>query len=447
MRCILNWFEQMVCRRGWQKWLRWDKNGLNMAEKLYFRERKEEVLLHIRCRQFLIFLFGVFITVFIFLVCLCRGDTETIHGGLIERDQEREVDILVEMEKDGIKDKEKVHLELPERHLEEGEKQQYRIRFEHYLKQCVLGNNVSLDEVNKKLNLPKAIEGGEVTVKWMVDERYMKEDGRLRKAKIPSKGVSVNLVAAINFRGWKEEITLSATLMPSPLTVHEQRIKTIKKKIKKSVKEQNTAKQIKLPEKLDGVLLSYQNVPEKKDFTPVYVAALAVCLLPFWWREKEKKQLAQRKKQLLLDHPGFVNQIMLLLSAGLTVRGAIERISEEYENKRRQGNSKRYLYEEIWGLCQDMRNGISEGAAIESFGKRCQVIPYIRFSAILCQSRKHGMAGIIQMLDSEARETFERRKEHVKRLGEEAGTKMLFPLLLMLVLVIGIIMIPAFLTF
>jgi hypothetical protein len=44
-------------------------------------------------------------------------------------------------------------------------------------------------------------------------------------------------------------------------------------------------------------------------------------------------------------------------------------------------------------------------------------------------------------------EAFEERKETAKRLGEEAGTKLLIPMMIMLVLVLVIIMVPAFQAF
>ena len=40
----------------------------------------------------------------------------------------------------------------------------------------------------------------------------------------------------------------------------------------------------------------------------------------------------------------------------------------------------------------------------------------------------------------------EQRRERVLQLGETAGTKLLFPMIIMLGLVMGIILVPAFMT-
>ena len=48
------------------------------------------------------------------------------------------------------------------------------------------------------------------------------------------------------------------------------------------------------------------------------------------------------------------------------------------------------------------------------------------------------------MLGREAEEAFEDRKNLAKKLGEEAGTKLMIPMFLMLIIVFAIVIIPAF---
>ena len=51
------------------------------------------------------------------------------------------------------------------------------------------------------------------------------------------------------------------------------------------------------------------------------------------------------------------------------------------------------------------------------------------------------------MLEQETENALEERKALAKKLGEEAGTKLLLPMMLMLGIVIAIIMVPAVLSF
>ena len=66
---------------------------------------------------------------------------------------------------------------------------------------------------------------------------------------------------------------------------------------------------------------------------------------------------------------------------------------------------------------------------------------------LLSQNLKKGTAGLLILLKAEALDALEERKRNARRLGEEAGTKLLLPMMIMLVIVMVIIMIPAFWSF
>ena len=51
-----------------------------------------------------------------------------------------------------------------------------------------------------------------------------------------------------------------------------------------------------------------------------------------------------------------------------------------------------------------------------------------------------------QILKTEASQAFEERKARARRLGEEAGTKLLAPMFLMLAVVLVIVIVPAFMS-
>ena len=73
-------------------------------------------------------------------------------------------------------------------------------------------------------------------------------------------------------------------------------------------------------------------------------------------------------------------------------------------------------------------------------------MPYMRFSSIITQNIRKGSEGILNILEQEASQALVERKQEALKRGEVAGTKLLFPMMLMLGLVMAIIMIPAFMT-
>ena len=92
-----------------------------------------------------------------------------------------------------------------------------------------------------------------------------------------------------------------------------------------------------------------------------------------------------------------------------------------------------------------LKSGMAEGRAYGEFGRRCGLQPYVKLAALLEQNRKTGSKNLKSALELEMVSAFEQRKNLAKKLGEEAGTKLLLPLFLMLGVVMIMIVVPAFL--
>lgn len=59
---------------------------------------------------------------------------------------------------------------------------------------------------------------------------------------------------------------------------------------------------------------------------------------------------------------------------------------------------------------------------------------------------KKGAQGLLEILEKESLEALEQRKALALAQGEKMGTKLLFPMILMLGLVMAMIMVPAFMS-
>ena len=93
-----------------------------------------------------------------------------------------------------------------------------------------------------------------------------------------------------------------------------------------------------------------------------------------------------------------------------------------------------------------LKNGVSESRAYQDFGRRCRLQPYLKLSSLLEQNRRTGTKDLRGILQMELADAFELRKNLARRMGEEAGTKLLLPLFLMLGIVMIMIMVPAMMT-
>lgn len=200
-----------------------------------------------------------------------------------------------------------------------------------------------------------------------------------------------------------------------------------------------------LPEEWEGKHLDWE-VPKDHSGTLLaglsLFAALALLVRRVQEEQEEKKK---RAEQLLMDYPGLVMKFTLLVQAGMTVRKAFQKIAADY---RRKSNGKsRYAYEEVVAACLEMESGISEAEAYRRFGERCGQIKYKTFSVLLIQNLQKGSRRMGELLEKESMEAWDERKRKARVLGELAATKLLFPMVMMLAVVMAIIMIPAFLAF
>ena len=71
----------------------------------------------------------------------------------------------------------------------------------------------------------------------------------------------------------------------------------------------------------------------------------------------------------------------------------------------------------------------------------------MKFGALLEQNLKQGTTGLVLRLREEAEAAFEERKNLARRLSEEAETRLMLPMFMMLFMVLTVIMVPAFLSF
>lgn len=91
-----------------------------------------------------------------------------------------------------------------------------------------------------------------------------------------------------------------------------------------------------------------------------------------------------------------------------------------------------------------MDSGVPESQAYIHFGQRCRLKQYRKLSALLTQNLKKGSKGILIQLEKEAHEALEEKKSNARKLGEEAGTKLLLPMAGLLAVTMLLIMVPAY---
>ena len=371
------------------------------------------------------------------------GSIERNPSGKGKKIQELEADI------EGGKGREPVEVEIQERQYTSAEiKEQFSLAADQ-MERWILGDNKSLDRIEDDMDLIQSIPGKPIQVEWELD-RYdvMNVYGELNEKELEKEGRLVNLKAVLTYKeNPKEQALYACTAMVYPKTLKGagRLAQEIKDAIARKEEKTRTKKSLKLPDAVDGRKVSYYEALKTRGIVLMVMAVLIGILLYALEKQNTYKEEKQKRFQMLLDYPELINKFTLLLGAGMTVRNTWRKMVQDYERQKEEWGI-RYAYEEMKVTLNEMQSGITEAESYERFGRRCKTQEYVKFGALLSQNLRKGTKGLVQMLKVDAAQAFEERKARAKRLGEEAGTKLLLPMFLMLAVVLVIVIVPAFLS-
>lgn len=375
-----------------------------------------------------------------------HGNAKLIDGSLLFRkaygEGDVEVDLLAEIP--GIQEESFTYL-VEERKFtgEELEKQFAEVK--KLLPEAILGENDCLEDVRKDLRLVTELKGYPFRITWESGAySLVNSDGKVHNEEL-AQGEIVTLTARFRYEDWVREEEFFVQVNPVIYTPQEAVRAGIEELLREREKSTENAEVMTLPERIGTEPLVWKEIIEDSSGYFLLLVLFAAGVL-YWGRARELDQrLEARKRELLLDYPEIVNKLALYMGAGMTIRNAFLKMGEDY--KRQREVRRKYVYEEILITCYELQGGKSETEAYDHFGKRCKVQSYIKLSALLSQNIRKGSNDLLRMLRQEAENAFVQRKNLAKKLGEEAGTKLLLPMMMMLCIVMVIIMIPAYFSF
>ncbi|MDO5573913.1 MAG: hypothetical protein Q4G60_08035 [bacterium] len=315
------------------------------------------------------------------------------------------------------------------------------------LPSIILGENSSFDEVRKHLNLVKRVEGYPFHIRWQPDSyRLIDQYGTIHSEEIEEEGSVTRIKAVITYEDYQAESVFHIRLYPQLLTEQEKFIEEIHQEVEKRNAASVTDAEIQLPDQIEKKEIIWR---EKKSHESLYLLLLTiVCSVTLYYGKDMNlhKQVEQRRKEMKIDYVEIISKLALFLGAGMTTKGAWKKIVTDYEKACHSGMKKRYAYEEMMITYHEMCSGVSESTAYERFGRRSELPCYQILASIISQSVKRGAKGTVTLLLREMTGAFEERKSIARQLGEEAGTKLLIPMFMMLLIVMLMIVLPAFLS-
>jgi len=149
------------------------------------------------------------------------------------------------------------------------------------------------------------------------------------------------------------------------------------------------------------------------------------------------KKEKERKQAILLELPEVVNKIILLINAGETVQQALIRCVElKYK-------SESPLYDELTIAVNRLTSNEPFALVMNEFSKKCSIQEVSIFTTTVLLNYRKGGQDLILSLRELSHELWEKRKNISKIKGEEASSKLVFPLIFIFVAVMIIVGYPA----
>ena len=164
------------------------------------------------------------------------------------------------------------------------------------------------------------------------------------------------------------------------------------------------------------------------------------------WKIMQMEQSSSKKKVECLKeiYPEFVEKLRLYMVAGLNVRNAFLTITTRYSDVRKKDRAQSYLVKELQKAGNQLVNGVSEAEVYTQWGMNCEERSYRRLGFLLSVNLRKGNQRLLACLEEEIRDIRQELMKSIRKKGEEASTRLLFPMVLYLIIVMILVVYPAY---
>ena len=334
-----------------------------------------------------------------------------------------------------------LNVTVSERMLNETEAKEELLKARDLISEFLKGENESLKKITTDLNFLTEIPETSVEIQW-VDKApdYFTFAGERRKEVVIIEPVEIKLSAILTCREFSEDYETTITLFPAAA----DKVESLQRLIKEENQQQVENKIFMLPDVYEGNSVTWRKKPDTTFLLVFLLMIMAVFLIKLGGKRDQESAKKDRLEFLEKEYAKLVSKFTMLLSAGLSIRNAWERIVLLY---RRKGDTEGALFQELnWGFLQ-MQKGVSELEVYEAVGARFGNVHYKKLMAMFISDRKRGSVNLLDAMNQEMLSAWEEQKRKSRQHGEKIGTKLLIPMMGMLGIVLVIVMMPALLSF
>ena len=383
----------------------------------------------------------VFFLIFVIAIILERTDG-TIENGVIQRNDsmkgEKEVELILNA--DGLPNDYVYKVNVQEVLYTKKEVESF---FEETKKEI----DKDFENVSEIIPAKESYSLERVEVEWSFSHReYIQADYRVRQEELQEDTV-VNAIATLRCGVYEELYTFPFVISKKALTKEEQLTTSLDMWFAEEMKKEGIS-EITLPRELNGVSLQWSQKSSNLCWKVLCFEIVVFLLLYLREKEQKKEEERLRLKSFEQDYAELVGSLSVLMGAGMSLKQAWNVIATQYIRKKETDDyPQKETLEEVVLVNRKMQEGESERGAFLQMMERIPLMCYHRLIHMLLTNRDKGTKGLCEILDKEAQTAYEQKILNVRKIGEEASAKLLVPMMLMLVIVMAIVLLPAFINF
>ena len=322
--------------------------------------------------------------------------------------------------------------------LTDEELEQVFAQAEKLLEERFLGENEGMDMIENPVNLINTLPEYDMQVRWYIEDREVIDYwGNIYQG---NEEKTTTVIATLVYeKEAGEEKNREYIYEPKVRPYSERQLHNMEIKEIFDTADADSANRdsVILPQSYNGRKLQYRIKKKNEVFRFVLIIPLIIAVVII---EKRSMQAGRKKKlqeELTREYPEIISKLSLLTGAGMTPYNALKRIAADGAGE---------AYSRLAAVVGNIQSGASERAQYASFGRIFGLGAYSRLGSMLEQNAVKGNERLRIMLREECEQALEERKARARKAGEQAGTKMLFPMMLMLLIVMVVIMVPAFMS-
>ena len=251
----------------------------------------------------------------------------------------------------------------------------------------MLGDNINRNHINKPLNLLEHDQDLGITINWTSDRPDLIDDNG-----------EIDLIHAEN----NEDVQLKADMTYEDVTVtylyqlkitknaeDEDILRSLEGRLNDNLQlitKSDESSQLNLPGDLgDGIEVRWFKRGEQSGSFLIPILLIFVLITYFKRYDKINKEIREAKESVIMDLPGFINKLVLLLNAGLVVSAAFEKIINDYGTFNQMGRpvsgKNSYFYEQLHEIQAKVdKSNASLITELNVFSHRCGVREMVRLS-------------------------------------------------------------------